>query len=51
MATEEKEGKVGLDHLSDEDLAAIVKEAEGDLKWPYQVAAFEELARRSGQLD
>jgi len=50
MASEEKEQKVGLDHLSDEALAAIVEKAteEGDLEYPYQVLAFEELARRSG---
>ena len=48
MATEEKKKEVGLDLVSDQALAAIVEEAEGDLKWPYQVAAFEELARRSG---
>jgi len=49
MSTEEKEDElVGLDLVKDDALAAIVNEAGGDLKWPYQVAAFEELARRSG---
>ena len=52
MATEKKEQvKTGLDHVSDGTLAAIVAEAGGELKWPYQVVAFEELARRSGELD
>ena len=61
METEEKDEKVGLeaekvglDHVSDETLAAIVETVEhanhdpGESMLPYQVAAFSELARRSG---
>ena len=59
MATKEKEEKVekmqpvGLECLSDDALAAIIEEAtrenDGELKYPHQILAFEELARRSGR--
>jgi len=55
MSQQEETQKVGLEHLSDEALAAIVEgaaEEHGDdlRSWPYMAdIAFRELARRSGE--